>query len=100
MTPITITGLEIDEFVFDVEITHLVDQPADPTCRDSADDFYGMREMEWHLTYSIEYDENDRVIECGELPGNLKRLAHQHSDLIEAKLWQHIDKMKEQANES
>ena len=41
MTPIQVTGIEIDQFMFDVEITHLVDQDPDPTCRDSADDFSG-----------------------------------------------------------
>lgn len=94
--PFTIENLEIDEFVFTVEITHLINQAPDPTCRDSADDFRGCREIEWHLIYAAEYDEDGKCIKCGELPGNLKRLEHQHHNLIEANLWALIDKRGEE----
>lgn len=94
--PITIENLEIDEFVFTVEITHLINQAPDPACRDSADDFRGCREIEWHLTYAAEYGEDGKCIESGDLPGNLKRLAYQHSDLIEANVWAWIDKRNEE----
>lgn len=94
MTPIQVTGIEIDQFMFDVEITHLVDQDPDPTCRDSADDFSGRREIEWNLIYAAEYDDNGKCIACGELPWWLSKLTRDYAEQIEAKLWQWVEKQK------
>lgn len=95
MQPILISQLEVENFSLDIEITHLINLPPDPTCRDSADDFAGIREMEWRITYAIEYGEDGRVIECGELESNLKRITRTYSSEIEAKLWKLLDDAKE-----
>lgn len=89
-----VTGIEIEEFVFDVEITHLVQKEPDPYCTDSADDARGYREIEWHLIYAAEY-ESGKCVACGELPWWLSKLTLDHADQIEAKLWQWVEKQKE-----
>lgn len=95
MIPVTITGTEIDEFVFDVKITHLIDQAPDPACRDSAEDFHGCREIEWHLTYASECDESGECIRFGDSPRWLSRLTRDHHEPIEAKIWHWIEQKKE-----
>lgn len=96
MTELTI---KLDGLELTVEVTHLINDKPDPTCRDSADDFRGTREVEWHLTYGIEYDDNGRISQCGQLQKWLDRLAHRHSEEIEAAIWTAYDKGQEAAND-
>lgn len=92
MTELTI---KLDGLDLTVEVTHLINDAPDPTCRDSADDFRGTREVEWHLTYATEYDDNGRVSQCGQLQKWLDRLAARHFDEIEAGIWAAYEKGQE-----
>lgn len=95
MTPITVQ-IQIEDFTFDVEITHLIDQAPDPTCRDSADDFRGIREMDWSLTYATRCDQDGKVVECGFHRPWLNRLSSKHHDQIESALWLWLEAQREQ----
>lgn len=83
--------VELDQFKLTAEITRLIDDKPDPSCRDSADDCRGVRELEWHLTFAIAYDDNGKVKECGYLPKWLAYLTREHSDEITAAIWKQHD---------
>ena len=97
MTPITVQ-IQIDDFTFDVEITHLIDQAPDPTCRDSADDFRGIREIEWRLDRAVLLTEegNDQLQSIWYLHPYLYTLAAEHHDQIESALWRWLEAQREQ----
>lgn len=94
MNPISVR-LDLNEYIFSVKVTHLINQAPDPTCRDSADDFRGTREMEWHISHAIRYDDDGHIAESGNYQPWLDQLYGDHFDLIEAKLWQKVDEKKE-----
>lgn len=83
--------IELDQFKLTVEITHLINDAPDPTCRDSADDCRGTRELEWVLVYAVEYDDNGRIKECGQLQKWLDRIADRHAKEITAAIWAKCD---------
>lgn len=92
MTELTVTT---DNYKLTVEVTRLVSDKPDPTCRDSADDYRGTRECEFRVIYGIEYNENGRIAQCGELPWWLDKLTEDHAEAIEAAIWKQYDKGQE-----
>ena len=86
--------IELDQFKLTVEITHLINDAPDPTCRDSADDCRGTRELEWVLVYAVEYDDNGRIKECGHLQKWLDRIADRHATEISAAIWAKYDEVQ------
>lgn len=86
----------IDDLELTVEITNLVNDSPDPTCRDSDVDFHGERYVEFRVVYGIEHNENGRVIQCGELPWWLNKLQNEHHDAIEAEIWKQYEARDEQ----
>lgn len=85
--------IELDQFKLTVEITRLINDAPDPTCRDSADDCRGTRELEWVLVYAVEYDDNGRIKECGQLQKWLDRIADRHATEISAAIWAKYDEV-------
>ena len=83
--------IELDQFKLTVEITRLINDLPDPTCRDSADDARGCRELEWKLIYAIEYDDNGKPKQCGYLPKWLRWISIQHAEQIDAAIWAKYD---------
>jgi hypothetical protein len=83
--------IELDAYKLDVEIIRLINDPPDPMCRDSADDFRGTREVEWRLVYATHHNEKGKIDECGQLPKWLERIADRHGAEIEAAIWARYD---------
>ena len=91
--------IELDQYKLTVEIIRLVNDQPDPTCRDSADDARGCREVEWKIVYAIEHDDNGRVKECGYLPWWLDKLEREHDSAIEAAVWAKYDEAQERRHD-
>lgn len=87
--------IELDQFKLTAEIKRLINDQPDPTCRDSADDCRGTRELEFDLVYGIEYDDQGRVKECGYLPWWLSKIKDEHEAEIEAAIWKQYDEGQE-----
>lgn len=83
--------IELDQFKLTVEITHLINDAPDPTCRDSADDCRGTRELEWVLVYAVEYDDNGRIKQCGSLQPWLYNIADKYNSEITDAIWAKYD---------
>jgi hypothetical protein len=81
----TVHEIELEDITLFVEVTHQVNQPADPTCRDSDVDYYGYKELEFKVHSGQEYTEDQRIFEL--TPLRLAELGHEHRELIEEKLW-------------
>lgn len=84
--------VELDHLKLTVEVTHLVNDFPDPTCRDSADTARGERFVDFKVVYATEYSQKDgRVIECGYLPWWLSKLQDENHDAIEAEIWKQYE---------
>lgn len=78
--------IELDSYNLTVEVTRLINDQPDPTCRDSADDCRGVKEVEWQIVYATEFKEG-RPVQCGYLPKWLRYLERELSEEIEAAIW-------------
>lgn len=87
--------IALDQYKLTIEVSRLVSDKPDPSCRDSADDARGTREIEWRIVYAIEYDENNKVQQCGELPWWLNKLANDFDKRITAALWAKYDEAQD-----
>lgn len=94
--PYTIDKIEIDQYLFTVEVTHLVNQKPDPTCRDSADDFHGYREVEFSGIHAVEYDEDGNMTARAFSDSELVGICQQHKQTIEDHIWALVDAGEEQ----
>ena len=86
--------IELEDLSLSVEVTHVVNQPADPTCRDSDVDFYGYKELEFIIRSGQEYTEDQQVFEL--TPLRLEEIGDTHRELIEEKLWEILEKQDEE----
>ena len=94
--PFTIENIELDQYTVEVEVTSLVNEPAYPTCRDSADDFYGYREVEFSVIHAVEYDEDGNMTARAFSESELVGICQQHQQTIEEHIWALVDAGEEQ----
>lgn len=79
----------VEGFVFQVEVTHCINEPARPGTWDGDWDAQGCRELEFKLESAVCYDEDGNKLDVD--PRQLPVLTHQFGQQIEAALWFEID---------
>ncbi|AVX13832.1 hypothetical protein [Stutzerimonas stutzeri] len=87
--------IDLDEYLLSVEVTHCQVAEPDYRCRDSADDYYGYRELEFTITSGSVFDEDGNETEL-DLNG-CAAVADEHAERIEDRLWNMIDAKREAA---
>lgn len=85
----------LDEYLLSVEVTHCAVVKPDYRCRDSADDYYGYREMEFEVVSGSVFDEDGNETELGR--NGCAGVAEQYAEDIEDRLWTLIEKKREAA---
>ena len=81
--------VQLENMTLYVEVTYCVNQPPNYYCKDSADDFYGYKELEWQLNAAVEYTEDNQVIELS--VARLRKLEDEFSNEIDTALWDQIE---------
>ncbi|MSR12879.1 MAG: hypothetical protein EXR84_14030 [Gammaproteobacteria bacterium] len=87
--------IEVEDLVLQVEITMLIDTPADHTSWDSPEDYNGCKELEFAVLAGEQYDEDGKATELDR--NGLANAAETHAEAIEAQLWDFIELRKERA---
>ncbi|EWC39593.1 hypothetical protein [Stutzerimonas stutzeri] len=87
--------IDLDEYLLSVEVTHCAVVEPDYRCRDSADDYYGYREMEFEVISGSVFDEDGNETELGR--NGCAGVAEQYAEDIEDRLWTLIEKKREAA---
>ncbi|MDH0157322.1 hypothetical protein [Stutzerimonas stutzeri] len=87
--------IDLDEYRLAVEVTHCLDVKPDYRSWDSADDYYGYREMEFEVISGSVFDEDGNETELGR--NGCAGVAEQYAEDIEDRLWTLIEKKREAA---
>jgi hypothetical protein len=80
--------IDVENYTFEIVTTLLIDEAPNHSCRDSADDYRGTRELEWKMVYAVERTETGRIVACGMLDTWMAYLTQEHGEAITAKLWE------------
>ena len=87
--------IEFDQLTLTIQVDRLISDAPQPDCRDSADTARGERSVDYRVVYGVEYDDQGRVDQCGQLPWWLNKLARDNHVAIEAGIWAAYDRKAE-----